>query len=58
MHDVLRMTEEMVTEIVQNVTGGLETVYHTQSGEEYTVQWQRPWKQIQSRFRANLRKSA
>lgn len=49
MHDVLQMTEEMVTEIVQNVTGGLETVYHTQSGEQYNVDWSTPWKKIESK---------
>ena len=54
MHDVLQMTEEMVTEIVQNVTGSLQTVYHTQSGDVYNVDWSRPWKKIQSRFRADL----
>ena len=43
MHDVLQMTEDMVTEIVQNVCGSLETVYHTQSGEEYKVSWAKPW---------------
>lgn len=47
MHDVLQMTEDMVTEIVQSVTGGLETVYHTQSGEEYKVSWAKPWKRIE-----------
>lgn len=27
--------------------GSYETVYHTQSGEEYKVNWARPWKQIE-----------
>ncbi|OSS44237.1 hypothetical protein B5807_11026 [Epicoccum nigrum] len=47
MHDVLQMTEEMVSEIVEKVVGGTETVYHTQSGEEYKVNWARPWARIE-----------
>ena len=58
MHDVLQMTEEMVTEIVQNVCGSLQTVYHTQSGEEYKVSWERPWARIESKLGAILRRNA
>ena len=58
MHDVLQMTEEMVTEIVQNVCGSLQTVYHTQSGEEYNVNWAKPWNRIESRFTAIGQKNA
>jgi lysyl-tRNA synthetase class 2 len=57
MHDVLQMTEEMVSGIVQNVCGKLETVYHTQSGEEYKVSWARPWKRIESKVGAIIQKN-
>ena len=58
MHDVLQMTEEMVTEIVESVTGSLQTVYHTQSGEEYKVDWSRPWNKIESKFGPILPKNS
>jgi lysyl-tRNA synthetase class 2 len=40
------MTEEMVSEMVKEITGSYETVYHTMSGEEYKVNWARPWRRI------------
>ncbi|KAJ8114649.1 hypothetical protein OPT61_g3529 [Boeremia exigua] len=46
-NDLLDMTEEMVSEMVKKVTGSYETVYHTQSGEEYKVNWARPWRRVQ-----------
>ena len=58
MHDVLQMTEEMVTEIVEKVVGGTKTVYHTQSGETYDVDWSRPWARVESKVGAILWKSA
>ncbi|KAJ4992564.1 Lysine-tRNA ligase, cytoplasmic [Stagonosporopsis vannaccii] len=45
--DVLAMTEEMVSELVFKVKGSYETVYHTQSGEEYKVNWARPWRRVE-----------
>ncbi|KAF2625138.1 lysyl-tRNA synthetase [Macroventuria anomochaeta] len=44
--DVLNMTEELVSELVFKVKGSYETVYHTQSGEEYKVNWARPWRRV------------
>jgi len=44
--DVMAMTEEMVSGLVKEITGGYETVYHTQSGEEYKVNWRRPWRRV------------
>ena len=29
------------------VTGGYETTFHTQTKEEYRVNWQKPWKRIE-----------
>ncbi|KAH9874081.1 Protein kinase [Plenodomus lingam] len=46
-NDVLDMTEELVSGLVKEVTGGYETVYHTQSGETYNVNWARPWRRVQ-----------
>lgn len=46
-NDVLDMTEELVSELVKSVTGGYETVYHTQSGEVYNVNWARPWRRVE-----------
>lgn len=46
-NDVLEMTEELVSGLVKEVTGGYETVYHTQSGETYNVNWARPWRRVQ-----------
>ncbi|KAF1930343.1 lysyl-tRNA synthetase [Didymella exigua CBS 183.55] len=45
--DVLQMTEEMVSEIVFKIKGSYETVYHTQTGEEYRVDWSRPWRRVE-----------
>jgi lysyl-tRNA synthetase class 2 len=44
--DVMDMTEEMVSEMVKEITGGYETVFHTQDGEEYKVNWARPWRKV------------
>jgi lysyl-tRNA synthetase class 2 len=41
------MTEELVSELVKEVTGSYETVYHTQGGEVYNVNWARPWRRVE-----------
>jgi lysyl-tRNA synthetase class 2 len=46
-NDVLNMTEELVSELVKEVTGSYETVYHTQDGEIYNVNWARPWRRVE-----------
>ncbi|KAH7392287.1 hypothetical protein DE146DRAFT_662159 [Phaeosphaeria sp. MPI-PUGE-AT-0046c] len=45
--DVMDMTEELVSELVKEVTGSYETVYHTMGGEEYKVNWARPWRRVE-----------
>lgn len=45
-NDVLDMTEELVSELVKEVTGSYETVYHTQDGQTYNVNWARPWRRV------------
>lgn len=37
----------MVSELVFKVKGTYETTFNTQSGEEYKVNWARPWKRIE-----------
>lgn len=44
VHDLMTMTEELVSGLVKHITGGYVTKFHTQSGEEYEVNWQAPWK--------------
>ena len=46
VYDVMDRTEELVSGLVQEVTGGSQTTFHTQSGEEYQVDWSRPWKRV------------
>lgn len=41
------MTEEMISELVFKVKGTYETTFTTQTGEEYKVNWARPWKRIE-----------
>ncbi|PVH94702.1 lysyl-tRNA synthetase [Periconia macrospinosa] len=47
MHDILEMTEELVSGLVYSVKGTYETEYHTQSGETYKVNWQKPWRKVE-----------
>ncbi|KAF3035748.1 lysyl-tRNA synthetase [Didymella keratinophila] len=46
-HDIIEMTEEMVSELVFKIKGTYDTTFTTQSGEEYKVNWARPWKRIE-----------
>lgn len=47
VYDVMDRTEELVEGMVKFVTGGLQTKFTTQTGEEYNVDWSRPWKRIE-----------
>ncbi|KAI9672964.1 MAG: lysyl-tRNA synthetase [Caeruleum heppii] len=47
VYDVMDITEELVSGLVKHVTGGYETKFHTQHGEEYSVNWQKPWKRVE-----------
>lgn len=47
MYDVMRTTEELVSGMVKHITGGYETVYHTQDGEEYHINWKAPWRRVE-----------
>jgi lysyl-tRNA synthetase, class II len=37
VYDLMDITEELVSGLVKYVTGGYETIFHTQHGEEYHV---------------------
>ncbi|EEH17401.1 lysine-tRNA ligase [Paracoccidioides brasiliensis Pb03] len=47
VYDVMNVTEELVSGLVKHITGGYETTFHTQTGEEYKVNWKAPWKRIE-----------
>ncbi|KAB8346354.1 hypothetical protein FH972_023397 [Carpinus fangiana] len=47
VYDVMDMTEELVSGMVKTVTGGHETTFHTQSGEEMKVNWAKPWRRVE-----------
>ncbi|OAP65203.1 lysine-tRNA ligase [Fonsecaea erecta] len=46
VYDVMDRTEELVSGLVKEITGGYQTTFHTQTGEVYEVNWSRPWKRI------------
>lgn len=46
VNDVMDMTEELVSGLVKYVTGGSQTKFHTQSGEVYEVNWEKPWRRV------------
>jgi len=47
MYDVLDLTENMISGMVKHVTGDYVTKFHTQTGEEYTVNWAKPWRRVE-----------
>ncbi|KAL0256698.1 lysyl-tRNA synthetase [Diplodia seriata] len=47
MFDIMDLTEELVSSLVKHVTGGYVTKFHTQHGEEYEVNWEKPWRRIE-----------
>jgi lysyl-tRNA synthetase class 2 len=47
VYDVMNMTEELVSGLVKEVTGGTVTKFHTQHGEEYEVNWAAPWRRVE-----------
>ncbi|KAI0429714.1 lysyl-tRNA synthetase [Xylaria sp. FL1042] len=46
VHDVMDLTEEMVSGLVKAVTGSYHTKYHTVDGKEYSINWERPWPRV------------
>ncbi|KAJ5513360.1 Nucleic acid-binding OB-fold [Penicillium fimorum] len=47
VYDLMDLTEDLVSSLVKHVTGGYETVFHTQSGEVYNVNWKAPWRRVE-----------
>jgi len=47
VYDIMDITEDLVSGLVKHVTGSYETKFHTQTGVEYQVNWQKPWKRIE-----------
>ncbi|KAI9845085.1 MAG: lysyl-tRNA synthetase [Sclerophora amabilis] len=45
--DIMNITEDLVSGLVKHITGGYTTTFHTQAGDEYTVNWEKPWKRIE-----------
>ncbi|KAJ9607239.1 lysyl-tRNA synthetase [Cladophialophora chaetospira] len=45
-NDVRARTEELVSGLVKEITGGYETTYTTLTGEEFHINWAAPWKRI------------
>ncbi|KAI9158113.1 lysyl-tRNA synthetase [Paramyrothecium foliicola] len=46
VHDLLNMTEELVSGLVKHIHGSYKTTYHTAKGETYEVNWEAPWRRI------------
>ncbi|KAF2837629.1 putative Lysyl-tRNA synthetase [Patellaria atrata CBS 101060] len=47
VYDIMDLTEELVSGLVKHVTGSYKTKFHTQHGEVYEVNWEKPWKRIE-----------
>ena len=47
VYDIMDLTEELVSGLVEHVTGGHKTNFSTLTGEKYEVDWQKPWKRIE-----------
>jgi lysyl-tRNA synthetase class 2 len=47
VYDLLDLTEDLVSGLVKQLKGSYETVFHTQTGEEYKVNWAKPWKRVE-----------
>lgn len=46
-NDVLETTEDLVSGLVKEVTGGYKTKFRTQHGEIYDVNWEKPWRRVE-----------
>ena len=47
VYDLMDITEELVSGLVKHIAGSYETKFRTQTGEEYHVNWNKPWKRIE-----------
>lgn len=46
-YDLMHRTEELVSGLVKELTGGYTTTFTTQHGEIYNVNWEAPWKRVE-----------
>jgi lysyl-tRNA synthetase, class II len=46
-YDLMKRTEDLVSGIVKELTGGYTTTFTTQHGETYNVNWEAPWKRVE-----------
>lgn len=47
LYDVMDLTEDLVSSLVKEITGGYQTSYTTQSGEKYDINWAKPWRRVE-----------
>ncbi|GJC96591.1 lysine--tRNA ligase [Colletotrichum higginsianum] len=47
VYDIMDLTEDLVSGLVKHLTGGYKTKFHTQHGEVYEVNWEKPWKRFE-----------
>jgi len=47
VYDIMDITEGLVSGLVKHITGGYTTIYHTQAGEKFEVNWEKPWKRVE-----------
>ncbi|RMZ90724.1 hypothetical protein DV736_g2053, partial [Chaetothyriales sp. CBS 134916] len=47
MYDVMKRTEELVSGLVKEITGGYKTKFTTQKGESYDINWEAPWARVE-----------
>ncbi|KAF2277793.1 lysyl-tRNA synthetase [Westerdykella ornata] len=46
-YDLMDLTEDLITGLVQHVTGGLKTTLHREdTGTKYEINWERPWRRV------------
>jgi lysyl-tRNA synthetase, class II len=45
-YDLMHRTEELVSGMVKELTGGYTTKFTTQHGETYEVNWEAPWRRV------------
>lgn len=45
--DVMEITEDLVSGLVKHVTGSYETKFDPQTGEQYHINWAKPWKRVE-----------
>lgn len=47
VYDLLDLTEDLVSGMVKAITGSYKTKFHTQHGEVYEVNWEKPWRRVE-----------